>query len=102
MERHGYVDASDDLNDLDHGGVNLQCSVDDALNLVHDVVLRKQVLKIPEEKKQCFQLFLEKTSEQEPVGRQSGEGNGGSAVEAEDGVGRRHCAVRRLHRRCLQ
>ena len=50
MVCHGYVDASDDLNDLHHGGVNLQCPVDDALNLVHDVVLRKQVLEIPEEK----------------------------------------------------
>ena len=38
-----------DLNDLDHGGLNLQGPVDDALNLVHDVVLRKQVLQIPGE-----------------------------------------------------
>ena len=29
-------------------GINLQCPVDDALNLVHDVVLCKQVLEIPE------------------------------------------------------
>ena len=29
-------------------GVNLQCPVDDALNLVHDVVLCKQVLEVPE------------------------------------------------------
>ena len=28
--------------------VNSQCPVDDALNLVHDVVLCKQVLEIPE------------------------------------------------------
>ena len=28
--------------------INLQCPVDDALNLVHDVVLCKQVLEIPE------------------------------------------------------
>ena len=39
-------------------GVNLQCPVDDALNLVHDVVLRKQVLEIPEKSHvlNCFPL----------------------------------------------
>ena len=83
-------------------GFNLQCPVDDALNLVHDVVLRKQVLQIPEEKTLCFQLFLEKTSEQEPVCWQSREGDGGPAVEAEDGVGGRDCAVRHLHLPRLQ
>ena len=88
------------INDLDDSGVNLQCPIDDALNLVHDVVLRKQVLEISEE----FQLyfFFKKTSEQEPVGWQSREGDGGPAVEAEDGVGRRDCAVRRLHLPRLQ
>ena len=30
-------------------GVNLQCAVDDALDLVHDVVLGEQMLEIPEQ-----------------------------------------------------
>ena len=38
------------ITDLDNGGFNLQCPVDHALNLVHDVVLRKQVLEIPDKK----------------------------------------------------
>ena len=41
-------------------GVNLQCPVDDALNLVHDVVLCKQVLEIPEKSHslKCFKAAV--------------------------------------------
>ena len=49
---------------------DLQCSVDDTLDLVHDVVLREQMVEIS-------------------VSWQSGEVDGGSAEEAENCVGGR-------------
>ena len=58
---------------------DLQCSVDDALDLVHDVVLCEQMVEIS-------------------VGREAGEVDGGSAEEAEDCVGGRLTRrARRLH-----
>ena len=75
-------------------GVNLQCAVDDALDLVHDVVLGEQMLEIPEHNFLPICFFKKKM---EPVCRESGEGDGGAAVEAEDGVGGRARTVRRIH-----
>ena len=67
---------------------------------MHDVVLDKKVLQIPEREKKVFSnSFLKR---KQPVGGQSGEGDGGPAVEAEDGVGRRNGTVRRLHLPRLQ
>ena len=44
-----------------------------------------------------FSQFVSSTKKKEPVGRESGEGDGGAAVEAEDGVGGRARTVRRIH-----
>ena len=43
-------------------GVNLQCAVDDALDLVHDVVLGEQMLEIPEHNFLPICFFQKKTN----------------------------------------